>query len=120
MSELIGTVHKPPQPPIPEPEGWIPIALEEWAGKKVWLVPEGVCILFESQKTASLFVDSLETPYRLVHIGHAPKVPVEAIQLGIDSIEALGRHQTGPVAEHYFRCANELLSWLSAQEEGDK
>ena len=50
----------------------------------------------------------------------APKVPVEAIQLGIDSIEALGRHQTGPVAEHYFRCANELLSWLSAQEEGDK
>jgi len=120
MSELVVTVHKPQQPPIPEPEGWI--ILEYCSGG--WWVDSGYLVKPSERESLEDAVSTIKnTPIRLVHIGHAPKVPVEAIAWVTREIELVANNER---AEHPQASADtdvitqRIRSWLAEQEEGDK
>jgi len=117
VSVLIGTVHKPKQPEVPEPEGWVPVQYNPLTGR--WLVMGAWTPLSSRSEADNLVGRFKDNPLhvRFIEVGSAPKVPVEAIRRLLNwcsDQDDFGYHLG------LSESANSVHRWLSAQEEGDK
>lgn len=120
MTDLIGTVHKPKQPPIPEPEGWTIYqrrrdssvgTLSPWYTTTAELHTQG----WAENRATELMGGGWEV--RLIYVGPAPKPPVEAIRRLLNwcnDQDDFGYHL------RLTESANSVHRWLSTQEEDDK
>ena len=116
---VVGTVHKPQQPPIPEPEGWA-FMYRPIDSEGTWPWRFGMTELRGRKWAESRALDFARDRelVRLVHIGPAPKVPVEAIGT-VHRIADLARAARAiSLSRKEEDAITTLRSWLSAQEEG--
>lgn len=114
---VVGTVHKPQPPEVPEPEGWA-FMYRPIDSEGTWPWRFGMTELRGRKWAESRALDFARDRelVRLVHIGPAPKVPVRDIQLAVSTLRAAANSTELGARESLLNCAARLTHWLGESE----